>query len=73
MLVKDIVQHDVACVRPETPLDEVPRLLQRRGVRHVPVLHHEHLVGIISDRDLKSVGLLPWHSMKPTSSPRSAT
>ena len=55
MLVKDIMQHDVACVRPETPLDEVVRLLQRRGVRHVPVLHHEELVGIISDRDLKAV------------------
>lgn len=63
MLVKDIMQHDVACVRPETPLDEVVRLLQRRGVRHVPVLHHEDLAGIISDRDLKSV--LPGLVAKP--------
>lgn len=55
MLVKDIMQHDVACVSPETPLAEVVRLLQRRGVRHVPVLDHEDLAGIISDRDLKSV------------------
>lgn len=55
MLVKDIMQHDVACVSPETPLDEVVRLLQRRGVRHVPVLDHDDLAGIISDRDLKSV------------------
>jgi acetoin utilization protein AcuB len=55
MLVKDIMQHDVACVRPETRLDDVLGLLQRRGVRHLPVLHHEALVGIISDRDLKSV------------------
>ena len=55
MLVKDIMQHDVACVRPETRLDEVVRLLQRRGVRHLPVLDHEDLAGIISDRDLKSV------------------
>ena len=55
MLVKDIMQHDVACVRPETHLEEVVRLLQRRGVRHLPVLDHEDLVGIISDRDLKSV------------------
>jgi acetoin utilization protein AcuB len=55
MLVKDIMQHDVACVRPETRLDDVLRLLQRRGVRHVPVLHHEALAGIISDRDLKAV------------------
>jgi acetoin utilization protein AcuB len=55
MLVKDIMQHDVACVRPETRLDDVLRLLQRRGIRHVPVLHHESLAGIISDRDLKAV------------------
>ena len=55
MLVKDIMQHDVACVRPETHLEEVVRLLQRRSVRHLPVLDHEDLVGIISDRDLKSV------------------
>ena len=45
MLVKDIMQHDVACVRPETHLEEVVRLLQRRSVRHLPVLDHEDLVG----------------------------
>ncbi len=63
MLVKDIMQLDVACVRPETALDEIVRLLQRRGVRHLPVLHHEDLAGIISDRDLKSV--LPGPLAKP--------
>lgn len=62
MLVKDIMQHDVACVRPETPLEEIVRLLQRRGVRHLAVLDHE-LAGIISDRDLKSV--LPGPVAKP--------
>ena len=63
MLVKDIMQHDVACVRPETPLEEIVPLLQRRGVRHLAVLDHEELAGIISDRDLKSV--LPARVAKP--------
>lgn len=70
MLVKDIMQHDVACVRPETPLDEVVRLLQRRGVRHLPVLDHEDLAGIISDRDLKSV--LPGPGAKPAATANGA-
>ena len=69
MLVKDIMQHDVACARPETPLQEVLRLLQHRGVRHLPVLDHEELVGIISDRDLKSV--LPG-LIAPSTSPGQA-
>jgi acetoin utilization protein AcuB len=29
------------------------RLLQRRGVRHLPVVDQQELMGIISDRDLK--------------------
>ena len=57
MLVKDIMQRDVACIQPETSLEEVVRLLQRRGVRHLPVVDREALVGIVSDRDVKS--LLP--------------
>jgi acetoin utilization protein AcuB len=69
MLVKDIMQHDVACVRPETHLEEVVRLLQRRSVRHLPVLDHEDLVGIISDRDLKSVLPSPVTRLAATATP----
>ena len=69
MLVKDIMQHDVACVRPETHLEEVVRLLQRRSVRHLPVLDHEDLVGIISDRDLKSVLPSPVTKLAATATP----
>ena len=69
MLVKDIMQHDVACVRPETHLEEVVRLLQRRNVRHLPVLDHEDLVGIISDRDLKSVLPSPVTKLAATATP----
>jgi hypothetical protein len=37
------MQHDVACVRPETRLDEIVRLL-----RHIAVLDHEELVAVTS-------------------------
>ena len=53
MLVRDIMQRDVVTVTPDTRLPQVLRLLQPRGFRHVPVVEHEALVGIISDRDIK--------------------
>jgi acetoin utilization protein AcuB len=53
MLVQDIMQRDVVTVTPDTRLPQVLRLLQPRGFRHVPVVDHQTLVGIVSDRDVK--------------------
>jgi acetoin utilization protein AcuB len=54
MLVQDVMQRGVVVVSPDTELSEAMRLLQRRGIRHLPVLDQGNLVGIISDRDLKA-------------------
>jgi len=54
MLIKDIVQRDLATVTPKASLGEVLRILNRNEVRHVPVVEDERLVGIISDRDIKA-------------------
>jgi acetoin utilization protein AcuB len=54
MLVQDVMQRGVVIVGPDTELPEVVRLLQRRGIRHLPVLDQGSLVGIISDRDVKA-------------------
>jgi acetoin utilization protein AcuB len=48
------MQRDVVTVTPETPLADLIGFLQRRGIRHLPVTDGGRLVGIISDRDLKS-------------------
>lgn len=53
MLVKDVMQAPVTAVTPDLPLPKVQRLLQGRGVRHLPVVEGDALVGIISDRDVK--------------------
>ena len=55
MLVADVMQRDVVTANPSTPLAEVILGLQRAGIRHVPVVEGDRLVGIISDRDLKRV------------------
>ena len=54
MLINDIVQRDLATVAQHASLAEVLRVLNRKGVRHVPVIENERLVGIISDRDIKA-------------------
>jgi len=53
MLVQDIMQAELITITPETTLPEALRLVQRRGVRHLPVVENGNLVGIVSDRDLK--------------------
>lgn len=53
MLVQDIMQPSVITVTPRTTLPEALRLVQQRGIRHLPVVDEGRLVGIVSDRDLK--------------------
>jgi acetoin utilization protein AcuB len=53
MLVQDVMQTKVFTVTPDTTLPEALRLTGQRGIRHLPVLDDDRLVGIVSDRDLK--------------------
>ena len=53
MLVQDVMQTKLFTVTPETTLAEALRLTGQRGIRHLPVLDGDRLVGILSDRDLK--------------------
>jgi acetoin utilization protein AcuB len=54
MLISDIVHTDLVTVAPQTALAQVLHALNRKGVRHVPVVEGGRLLGIISDRDIKS-------------------
>ena len=53
MLVEDVMQTAVITITPKTSLPEAMRLVGRRGIRHLPVVDDDRLVGIVSDRDLK--------------------
>jgi len=53
MLVRDIMQSHPVSATLETRLPDIVRVLQRRGFRHLPVVHEGRLVGLISDRDVK--------------------
>lgn len=54
MLVRDWMTADPVCVAPDTPLADVRERLERGGFRHLPVVGDGRLVGIVSDRDVRS-------------------
>jgi len=64
MLVADVMQAPVLTVTPKTTLPEAMRLVQQRGIRHLPVVEDDMLVGIVSDRDLKRAMASPATSLE---------
>jgi acetoin utilization protein AcuB len=53
MLVQDIMKSTLVTISPRTTLPDAVKLTRERGIRHLPVLDGDKLVGIVSDRDLK--------------------
>ncbi len=53
MLVQDIMTSPVVAISPDMSLQEAYQTMQKKGIRHLPVLDGEKLVGVITDRDLR--------------------
>ena len=56
IMVAEVMTRGVLTVGPETPCGSVRRLMDEHGIRHVPVVAGERLVGMVSDRDVRSAG-----------------
>ena len=54
MLVKDSMTREVAVLSPRATAAEALGLCRERRIRHLPVLEEGRLVGIVSDRELRS-------------------
>jgi CBS domain-containing protein len=52
MLTTAVMTRDVTVVRPATSLAVAQRIMERKHIRHLPVVDEGRLVGILSDRDL---------------------
>jgi CBS domain-containing protein len=75
--VADITRRDTATVFPDTPVEEVIRLIDCNDIQRVCVVDREgHLLGLISDRDLlaafadRSVGILDYFMRQISSAER---
>ncbi|MCK6456434.1 MAG: CBS domain-containing protein [Phycisphaerae bacterium] len=51
-LVRDVMTSPVACGTPDTSLGECRTVMTRNRIRHLPIVEHGRLVGIISSGDL---------------------
>ena len=51
-LVREIMTSRVICVAPEQTVEECMALLTGRRIRHLPVIEHNQVIGIISIGDL---------------------
>ena len=66
MLVKNRMSTDPVSVAPEDSLATAARLTREHHVRHLPVVRGGELVGIVSDRDIRSAMPSPLEVADPT-------
>jgi CBS domain-containing protein len=52
-----MTKRPVTVVDESATLDQALRLMSEHEIRHLPVLRGEEVVGMLSDRDLRSLGL----------------
>jgi CBS domain-containing protein len=50
--VGDVMTRAVVCIDPEMPIEAIATMLDRRGIKRVPVIAQGRLVGIVSRADL---------------------
>ena len=52
MQVKDIMSTDVATVEANDTIEQAAKLMEMHNVGSIPVIDHENVIGIITDRDI---------------------
>lgn len=52
MLVRERMSHPVISVKPDVPILDALKLMQRERIRRMPVIQDGKMLGIVSDKDL---------------------
>lgn len=51
-LVREVMTHKVLCLRPRQTIEECMALMTEKRIRHLPVLDHKKVIGVISIGDV---------------------
>ena len=54
MMVRDVMTRQVVTIGPETRCEKARRMMDEHRIRHLPVVDTGRLVGMVSDRDVRS-------------------
>ena len=66
MLISEVMKTNPVTVSADTKLSEAYRLMNEKGIRHLPVTDNNKLVGIVTDRDLRlATSKLAEHPFDP--------
>ena len=57
MKVKDVMHKGVDWVSPDTPITEIAKLMREHDIGSIPIGEDDHLVGMVTDRDIVCKGL----------------
>ncbi|AGK62132.1 hypothetical protein Asulf_02179 [Archaeoglobus sulfaticallidus PM70-1] len=57
VLLKDIMTTPLIVINPMTSLREAAQIMLKKGIRRLPIVNENRLVGIITDNDILSVSL----------------
>jgi acetoin utilization protein AcuB len=63
MLVRDKMHGEVVTITPDQSLRTARERMRQHGVRRLPVVEHDRLVGIITDRDVRQAWASPATSL----------
>ena len=54
---RELIKKDLVTIGPETTFVEARKIIQDKGIRHLPVVDkHNNLVGLVADRDIREAG-----------------
>lgn len=51
-VIKDFICTDIISVTPDTPMQEISKILVQKNIKRVPVIEEGKLLGVVSRRDV---------------------
>lgn len=64
MTADDIMTDDVTTIDEGATLGAALEIMEEQGIRHLPVVRGREVIGMLSDRDLRGVGLSMVHDIE---------